>query len=243
MDLKYRTAPAALDGETEGRLKAAFSVFDEIDSDGDIVRASAFTPGQPVPMVWGHDWSSLPIGKGTVQVDGKHAVFDGSFFLDTTHGRDAYNTVKAMGDLQEYSWGFRVLASEKATHEGKQARAITKAEVFEVSPVLVGANRNTRTLAIKGSERFDDQDERLRLDLLEYGARVRSLADLRAKEGRAISTARRQRIEGMLASLRQHADELEALLTETAPPEKALSATALLAEFMGAEARLAGVQV
>ena len=237
-----RTAPAELNSETEGRLKAAFSVFDEIDSDGDIVRASAFTDGQPVPLVWAHDWSK-PVGKGVVRVEGNKAVFDGSFFTDTAAGKDAYLTVKAMGELQEFSWGFQVLQSEKASHQGKTARAITKATVFEVSPVLVGANRNTGTLAIKSGEPIESQADRVLVTLEDYAARERSLADLRAKEGRAISTSRRQRIERMLASMREHADELEALLTETAPPEKAMNVDAMLAEFLAIEARLAGVQV
>lgn len=217
MEYKYRTAPAALDTEHEGRLKAAFSVFDEIDSDGDIVRASAFTDGQAVPLVWAHDWSK-PIGKGIVRVTNKHAEFDGAFFTDTAAGMDAYRTVKAMGDLQEFSWSFQILQSGKTKHGDKDAREITKATVFEVSPVLVGANRNTRTLAIKGQSRtWDDQDEALTLELEDYVARARSLADLRAKEGRALSGSRRTRLEQMRDVLTGGLEELNRLLEETTP--------------------------
>lgn len=243
MEYKYRTAPAALDTEHEGRLKAAFSVFDEIDSDGDIVRASAFTDGQVVPMVWAHDWAK-PIGKGVVRVEGKHAVFDGEFNLKTAAGRDAYESVKFASDIQEYSWGFQILQSGKTRHGGKDAREITKATVFEVSPVLVGANRNTRTLAIKGQERMDEQEGRVLADLDEYMARVKSLADLRAKEGRSLSTARRSRLEAMLSSLSEHMTDLQAMLEETTPrdPEKAAPA-AVFAEFLANEARALGVEV
>lgn len=218
MEYKYRTAPAALDAENEGWLKAAFSVFDEIDSDGDIVRASAFTDGQSVPLVWAHDWSR-PVGKGTIRVTDKHAEFDGSFFTDTAAGLDAYRTVKAMGELQEFSWGFEIPTDgwAKTKHNGQDAREILKATVFEVSPVLVGANRNTRTLAIKGQERFEEHEGRVLADLDELVARAKSLADLRAKEGRSISSARRARLEAMLTSLTEHATELQTLLAETSP--------------------------
>lgn len=151
---KRVTLPAELKAEDgDGSLSAVFSTFDVVDSDGDIVQRTAFTDGQPVPMVWAHDWS-MPIGKGAVKVEPERAVFKGSLFLDTTAGLDAYRTIKAMGDLQEYSWGFRILDAEPAERDGMPVRLITKAEVFEVSPVLVGANRETYTLAIKGRRRI-----------------------------------------------------------------------------------------
>jgi HK97 family phage prohead protease len=250
VELKYRTAPAALDTENEGRLKAAFSVFDEIDSDGDIVRASAFTDGQAVPLVWAHDWTK-PVGKGVIRVTQKHAEFDGAFFTDTAAGMDAYRTVKAMGELQEFSWGFQILQSGKTRHGDKDAREITKATVFEVSPVLVGANRNTRTLAIKGMGRsWDDQDETLTFELDDYIARARSMITLYAKEGRQISTARRASLEAMLTSFEEHTAALRALLEETAPRERdadgkaeKAAASALFAEYLALEARALGVQV
>lgn len=146
---KSLTVPATLpEGAPDGTLEAVFSTFDIVDSDGDIVAASAFTDGQQVPLTWAHDWTQ-PVGKGVIRVMPDRAVFAGQFFLDTAAGREAYQTVKNMGDLQEYSWGFRVLNSDYAERDGQDVRVITKAEVYEVSPVLVGANRQTGTLALK----------------------------------------------------------------------------------------------
>lgn len=134
----------------EGAVEAIFSTFGVIDSDNDIVLASAFTAGQQVPMVWAHDWQR-PVGKGSVRVERDRAVLDGQFFLDTTAGLDAYRTVKAMGDLQEWSWGFRVTDADYGEQDGTPVRYIKGAELYEVSPVLVGANRDTATLAIKAA--------------------------------------------------------------------------------------------
>lgn len=147
-DIKTVHAPVEYKADGEGSIQAVFSTFDMVDSDGDVLTRAAFTDGQKVPMVWAHDWSR-PIGKGVIKTDPKRAIFDGQFFMDTTDGLDAYRTVKAMSDLQEFSWGFRILDAEQETRDGMPVRVITKAEVFEVSPVLVGANRETYTLALK----------------------------------------------------------------------------------------------
>lgn len=129
-----------------GTIRAVFSTFDVPDRDGDIVRASAFADGQAVPMVWAHDWSK-PIGDGVIRVENNRAVFDGKFWMDTEDGEQAFRKVKNAGPLQQYSWGFRITD----TQDNPQIRGydITKAEVFEVSPVLVGANPYTQTLAVK----------------------------------------------------------------------------------------------
>src|SRR5262245_26731898 len=111
-DTKYVASPGALKGaDPPGHLEAVFSTFGLVDRDGDVVLPTAFTPGQAVPLVWAHDWHR-PIGKGVIQVDPTRAVFDGELFLDTTAGLDAYTTIKRMGALQEYSWGFQVLDAE-----------------------------------------------------------------------------------------------------------------------------------
>src|SRR3990167_5294893 len=150
MEDKWITADLEFKDEASGTVQAAFSVFNTIDSDGDVVKPSAFKDGQEVPMVWSHKWDN-PIGKGTVKVSRKQAVFDGAFFLDTDAGMEAYKTGKNMGNLQEWSFGFRILEAEDGEFEDRGVQFLKKLELFEVSPVRVGANRETRTVAIKGA--------------------------------------------------------------------------------------------
>jgi hypothetical protein len=62
-----------------------------------------------------------------------------------------------MGDLQEWLFGFRindyeVAPFQKDGQDEVDVRYLKDLEVFEVSPVLVGANRETYTLAIKSGE-------------------------------------------------------------------------------------------
>lgn len=141
----------------KGEVVAAFSIFNEVDSDSDIVLPGAITDGVQVPMsAFGHgSWQgALPVGKGTVSTDSRRATFHAKFF-DTMGGRETYETLKQLRDLAQWSWGFDVAESERGTFEGKSVRYIKKVHLYEVSPVLVGANQNTRTLAIKNAKTVD----------------------------------------------------------------------------------------
>mgnify|MGYP003647722291 CR=1 FL=1 len=149
------------EGSEKGNVEAVFSVFGNVDSDGDVVVPGAVKSGfkdTQVPMVFAHKWDQ-PIGKGTIVQDNEKAVFKGSFFMETEAGKEAYNLVKSMGDLQQWSFGFRVDDSEvapfkKSDEQGDEydVRYLKELTVYEVSPVLVGANQETYTLAIKSGE-------------------------------------------------------------------------------------------
>ena len=144
--------------DSEGKVSAVFSVFNSLDSDGDIVLPGSIKSGfksGSVPMVWAHKWD-MPIGKGSIDSDGDKATFNGEFFMDTESGQEAYKIVKNMADMQQWSFGYRVNDAEHGkTGEGddeKEARFLKDLTVFEVSPVLVGANQDTYTMAIKSNK-------------------------------------------------------------------------------------------
>lgn len=353
----------------EGQVEAVFSTFNVIDRDGDVILPEAIHDGKEIAMVWAHDWSK-PIGKGTIYNDGSKATFKGGFFLDTDAGQEAYKTVKNMGELQQYSWGFRVLTQEKGERNGKAVNLIKDTEEFEVSPVLIGSNMETYTVAIKdgktalsakdssmastadiscdhsdnctkclGSAKVAGSYEALRDDLnaafkerqfadnmyggysyvvatfsdhfiamlynwdddeesywdvsygrteggdlvlgdpkqvepltefvpvtsdsngqpttyayhadmlravaTEFVRRSKSVSDGRRKEGRPISSARRERMEGVASSLESAVSEIRGLLEETAPNTDNDEDTGkmLYAEFLKLEAALQGVEV
>jgi len=144
--------------DDSGQVEAVFSIFNSLDSDGDVVMPGAVKSGfknNQVPMVWSHKWD-MPIGKGTIAQDDDKAVFKGEFFMDTESGKEAYNLVKNMGDMQQWSFGYKVNDSDfgKAKDKGGEdtnARYLKDLTVYEVSPVLVGANQDTYTLAIKSN--------------------------------------------------------------------------------------------
>ena len=149
-----------LKDDAEGKVSAVFSVFNSLDSDGDVVLPGSIKSGfksGDVPMVWAHKWD-MPIGKGRIEEDEGKATFNGQFFLDTDSGQEAYKIVKNMGDMQQWSFGYRVNDAERApfksanSDEEVDARYLKDLTVFEVSPVLVGANQETYTMAIKSNK-------------------------------------------------------------------------------------------
>lgn len=138
----------------KGEVSAVFATFNAIDSDGDVTLPGAFTDGAKVRIsAYNHkSWEgALPVGKGTIRTTDTEAIMDGQFFMDTTHGRDAFLTVKAMSedDLQEWSYGYDAADFSFGEHDGKRVRFLRKQIVHEVSPVLLGAGVGTRTLAAK----------------------------------------------------------------------------------------------
>ncbi len=165
-NLSFKNAPIELkeDGDTR-YIEAVFSLFDTIDSDNDVTKANSLRSGytgNKVPLVWNHDWSKV-IGRGIIETDNQKAVFKG-YFLNTEAGKEAYETVKAMQDMQQFSYGFQVLKSSKGTHidsKGEEipVRVLEDVKVWEVSPVLVGAQQNSFVQALKsGLQTYDDVD-------------------------------------------------------------------------------------
>lgn len=139
----------------KGVVEAVFSTFNVVDLDGDVTLPGAFEDGAKATISdYGHSvWAGgKPVGKGTIRVEQDRAVLEGKFFLSTEHGREAFETVKAMGEMQEWSYGFDVLEVDPVPEEMRQKgvrRILKKLKTYEVSPVFRGAGVNTQTLAVK----------------------------------------------------------------------------------------------
>jgi hypothetical protein len=142
--------------EAKGQIKAVFSTFNVIDSDRDVTLPGAFADGEAALISqYGHtSWEgALPVGKGAIRSTPKEAIFEGEFFMNTDHGKNAFLTVKELSDagLQEWSYGYDALDYSFGDFEGQKVRFLNKLKVFEVSPVLRGAGVGTRTLSAKSA--------------------------------------------------------------------------------------------
>lgn len=199
-----------------GQVTAVFSTFDVVDLDGDVTRKGAFTEGAPVVIsAYGHtSWDgSLPIGKGTIHERDDDAVLRGSFFLNTSHGRDAWETVKELSTagLQEWSYSLQNVSAEEGEVDGKAVRVLTKIDVKEVSPVLRGAGIDTRTLTIKsGSMKFADHIETVLTALDEVTERALEVVTYRAAQGKSFGTVTDlvDQVTSRAAELKRRVDEL-----------------------------------
>jgi hypothetical protein len=178
-----------------GTVTARFATLNVKDHDGDVTLPGFFGK-QAVAIAWAHDRSRL-VGKGVIREDGDAAYFDGKFFLDTFDGKQAYLTTKAMGDLQEWSYGFHLKRDgyKMGTFDGSQVRLLTPtpdgqpgAKVAEVSPVLLGAGLGTATVGIKSHSglRFVDQAELVAQQAELLFSRAEEIAAMRAEKGKSL---------------------------------------------------------
>jgi len=193
----YRAPMRFKEGGQPGEFSAVFSTFNVIDHDRDVTLPGAFEEGAPVRIAaWSHGWSQLPVGRGIIHQTETEARVDGRFFLDTDTGKEHYQTVKNLGDLQEWSYSFDILASEYGKQEGQRVQFLQRLEVHEVSPVMLGAGIDTRTLDIKA-----DRSRHLRGRKPypnEHACRLRDPGDFQSDSFRRVSREHDDKTYGVI---------------------------------------------
>jgi hypothetical protein len=211
-----------------GEVTVAFSRFNVIDKDKDVTFAGSMPVGKAVPMsAYGHtSWDgALPIGRGVIREAKDLGILDGQFFMDTDQGRNGYNTVKAMAELQEWSYAYAPLPpSGPGVFEGQQVRELRKLDVSEISPVLVGAGEGTHTLAIKSGA--PEPDASIAVKLSWYTEGLPAVFDYftshvasRASEGRKLSRSDRAAIEEFIEAFEAGLITARDLVTGDDPPK------------------------
>lgn len=163
--MRHKQAPGRVEikSEEQGTVRAVFATLNVVDLDGDVTLPGAFRDSQEVRIsAYNHtSWrDALPVGKGTIREVGNEAILEGRFFLATTAGRDTFEVVKEIGDLQEWSYGFDIIDAERGTFDGQDVQFLRSLDVHEVSPVLLGAGVDTRTLAVKGRDQGTAREHR-----------------------------------------------------------------------------------
>lgn len=156
----------------KGTVDVVFATLGVKDHDGDVTPTGAFEDGAPVVIsAYGHkSWDGkLPVGTGDIRELKNEAVMEGQFLLETKAGADTFVTVKALAKkgLGEWSYGYDAVKYSFGEHEGERVRFLEQLKVHEVSPVLLGAGINTRTLAAKaaGDVRFAEHVKAVTDDL------------------------------------------------------------------------------
>lgn len=198
----------------EGLVEAVFATLGVIDKDGDVITKGAVTTGDKVTIsAYGHkSWEgALPVGHGVISEVGDEAIVSAKFFMDTEAGRDTFTTVKnlAAEGLGEWSFSLRDIESERGEVDGKSANIITAVKVHEVSPVLLGAGVDTRTLVTKGAK-FSEQADAVLTAVDELIQRAEEVVTLRAAKGKTIgdeSAALLTKVDEALVRLKTLLDE------------------------------------
>jgi HK97 family phage prohead protease len=124
------------------------SVYGNVDLQGDIVDAGAFTKsiserGANVPILWQHDPTD-PIGIGSLSDSPDGLVIKGQIDLDTPQGARAYSALKK-GYVKGLSIGYDVV---KQKFE-KGNRHLAELKLYEVSTVTFPANEAALVVGVK----------------------------------------------------------------------------------------------
>lgn len=138
----------------KGEVSAVFSTFNVVDKDGDVTLPGAIKDGAEVVIsAYGHasHGGMLPVGKGVIKTTDSEAILHGQFFMDTVAGRDTFEVVKQLGPLGEWSYSLDDVTAHLGEFEGKHVQFLESIFVKEVSPVLIGAGVNTRTVGTKAA--------------------------------------------------------------------------------------------
>jgi len=170
----------------EGTSRVVFATTGVIDKDGDYTVAGAFGR-QEARIQPAHDWNEHNLGKADVFEKGDEAQALLKWNLNTQLGRDWFSSIKfnlQYGVEQNWSYGYDVIEQDASLARRVGAkRALVRVKVHEVSPVLLGAGINTRTLEVKrcltcGSEQ--PRIEQPKAHSCSCGAKANGAGDLSA---------------------------------------------------------------
>ena len=150
-DLSFEIKSVSDDGLFSGYA----SVFDNVDSYGDIVRKGAFVEsiseweakGKMPPILWNHDPSD-PIGVYTkMQEDDKGLFVEGRLLIDDVPRAKQTHALMKAGVIDGLSIGYRV--KEYLYNVDEEVTDLIKLSLREVSIVTFPANPETRIEAVK----------------------------------------------------------------------------------------------
>ena len=168
-NIQYKASNGLINlDEAQGIVECFVSGIGNKDSVGDICATGAFAKSlqrRKPRVVWGHNWND-PIGKvleiyevpasdSRLPMKMKMAGIGGlyakvQFNLQSEKGKEAFANVAFFGEEQEWSIGYKTLRAQY--DDNLQANVLYEVELYEVSPVLHGANQLTGTISVKSDE-------------------------------------------------------------------------------------------
>lgn len=168
-NIEFKAIPGQFNiDEAQGIVECFVAGIGNKDSVGDVLVSGAFSKSlqrRKPRVVWGHNWND-PIGKVleiyevapgdrrlpmkmlNAGIGGLYAKVQ--FNLGSEKGREAFANVAFFGQEQEWSIGYKTLDS--IFDPNLQANILKEVELYEVSPVLHGANQLTGTISVKADE-------------------------------------------------------------------------------------------
>ena len=176
----------AVGDEESGRFQAYFSIFDNVDSYGDMVVKGAFeddferwgSGGSGIPIYWRHRMDDPMLNLGAslqAKEDPVGGWVEGPLDLENPNAAYTYKLMRE-GRVRQMSFAYDILEAGwvEKTENGEKVSyyELRKLRIHEISIVPVGANQETEILAVKSAR----------------DAAIAALTDARPKADDAAST-------------------------------------------------------
>lgn len=201
----------------DGEFEAVIATLGVIDHDHDVIEPGAFG-NATVFIMPAHNHGSVPLGKGVIEERGDKAIVVGKLNLDTQPGKEWHSALKFdlenPPSIQEWSFGFLTTESEIKHRDGKEVRILKSMDVFEVSPLLLGAGQGTQTLSVK--QRFSNQIKDVIQAVEDIAGRAEEIVIMREKKGKTLGPERKAQIEALTERL----DDLQKAIVQLKEPDQ-----------------------
>lgn len=165
--------PSEEPGAKAGDFEAIVAVYDNVDRQGDRIKAGAFDEsleawrksGDPIPIVLAHGWDDpfKHIGYASPDnvksIPGKGLYAKGHLDIDDNPLAKQVHRLMERRTLKEFSFGYRIPdGGERKASDG--AYDLLAIDLIEFGPCLKGVNEETELLAIKSELEHDRARER-----------------------------------------------------------------------------------
>lgn len=166
MTMRYKDFAIKADGGEEGNggFTGYAATFDrEPDSYGDVIAKGAFADtlkawaesGKPVPLLYGHNMEDPDYNIGTVTAEEDETGLLVSASFDGSPKAQRVRELTREGRLYKMSFAYDVLDEAPVELEdGTKANELRKLDLFEVSVVLVPANRHAEIVEAKSRAKY-----------------------------------------------------------------------------------------
>jgi len=156
-DLEYKAVRVKVESVDleKNEFLAYFSVFDNEDLGGDIIKSGAFKKtvkerGGKVHVLYNHDYHiRMPLGKTSVLKEDELGLLTRGKISETTDGKDMLVLLQD-GVIEEGSIGYKVIQEE--INKENNTRILKEIKLYEVSFVPFAMNPEARLVAVKSAE-------------------------------------------------------------------------------------------
>lgn len=161
--MRTKTISAEIkDLDEQGQIKFYFSIFGNLDSDGDITEKGAFaksiedwkgSKNKRIKHFKNHRWDQTPGVLKELFEDDRGGVAVSQLILGTQLGKDTYEEYRA-GAITEHSFGYDIVKSEWEEREGAdKVQHLLELKLEEVSSLNSwGANPMTEVVDVKNED-------------------------------------------------------------------------------------------